>query len=60
MGCGCSVEDITGMDAAPYLDLIVQYITREGFADFFTHAAGLLRMTNASRASIASAVTSIK
>lgn len=60
MGCGCSVEDITGMDAAPYLDLIVQYITREGFADFFTHAAGLLKMTNASRASIVSVATSIK
>lgn len=58
MGCGCSVEEIAGMDAAPYLDLIVQYITREGFADFFTHAAGLLKMTNASRASIVSAVMS--
>jgi len=58
MGCGCSVDDINSMDATPYLNLIVQYVTREGFADFFTHAADLLKMTNASRASIVSAVTS--
>lgn len=58
MGCGCDVSDIANMDADAYLDLIVQYVTREGFSDFFTHATRLLRTAKSSRSSIAYVVTS--
>ena len=57
MGCQRDVSEITAMDANVYLDLIVQYVTREGFSDFFTHAAGLLRTAASSRSSIAHVVT---
>lgn len=41
-GCGATAEEIRNMEANEYLDLIVQYFTREDFADFFMHAFDLL------------------
>ena len=49
MGIGRDREFVENMDAETYIDLIVQYVTREGFSDFFTHARGLLEKTGASR-----------
>ena len=42
------------------ISLIVQYVTREGFSDFFMQAQRLLEKTGASRNSIGSAMTLIK
>lgn len=60
MGTGTDIETIREMPAEDYMDLIVQYVTREGFSDFFTHAARLLGVKSLSPGSIATAVTSIK
>ena len=43
MGTGKTPEAIREMDANDYMELIVTYITREGFRDFFMHAWKLLR-----------------
>lgn len=60
MGIDKDVDFVRNMDANDYLGLLVQYVTREGFADFFTQAQRLLEKTGASRGSIGSAVTLIK
>ena len=60
MGIDKDVDFIRNMDAGDYLELIVQYITREGFSDFFMRARGLLEKTSVSRSSISSVVTLIK
>ena len=60
MGIDKDIEYIRNMDAVDYLNLIVQYVTREGFSDFFMQARRLLEKTGASQNSIASAVTLIK
>lgn len=60
MGIGKDIDYIRNMDAGDYLNLIVQYVTREGFTDFFTQAQRLLEKTGVSRGSIGSVVTSIK
>lgn len=56
MGIDKDIDFVRNMDAADYLNLIVRYVTREGFADFFMQARQLLEKTAASRSSIASAV----
>ena len=60
MGIEKDVSYVRNMDASDYLNLIVQYVTREGFSDFFTQAQNLLEKTGASRGSIVSAATLIK
>ena len=60
MGIEKDVSYVRNMDASDYLNLIVQYVTREGFSDFFTQALNLLEKTGASRSSIGSAMTLIK
>lgn len=60
MGIEKDVSYVRNMDASDYLNLIVQYVTREGFSDFFTQALNLLEKTGASRGSIVSAATLIK
>lgn len=57
---GESVEAVKDLPAQEYLELIVQYVTREDFADFFTFALDLLGKQKSVPNSIASAVTSIK
>ena len=57
---GQDASFIRSMGANDYIDLIVQYVTREEFADFFMHAAKLLQKMEPSQNSIANAVTSIK
>lgn len=49
MGTGESIEAITELPAQDYLELIVTYVTREDFADFFTFAVNLLSKQNSSR-----------
>ena len=51
------IQSVAGTD---YLDLIVQYVTREEFADFFTHAVRLLQKMGSSRSSIANAAMSMR
>lgn len=60
MGIDKDIDFVRNMDANDYLDLIVQYVTREGFSDFFTQALRLLQKTGVSRGSIGSAMTLIK
>ena len=60
MGIDKDIDFVRNMDANDYLDLIVQYVTREEFADFFTQAQRLLEKTGVSRGSIGSAMTLIK
>lgn len=60
MGIDKDINYIREMDAVDYLNLIVQYVTREGFSDFFMQAQNLLEKVGASQNSIASAVTLIK
>lgn len=60
MGIDKDINYIRNMDAGDYLNLIVQYVTREGFSDFFMQAQRLLEKTGASRNSIGSAMTLIK
>lgn len=60
MGIGKDINYIRDMDAGDYLNLIVQYVTREGFSDFFMQARNLLEKVGTSQSSIVSAVTSIK
>lgn len=57
MGCGCEVDDISGMDAIAYVDLIAQYVTRDGFKDFFTHALNLVGIRKQFRAFTGTAET---
>lgn len=52
-GIGKDVAFIRAMDANDYLELIVQFITREEFGDFFARAIKLLRKMNLSQNSIA-------
>lgn len=42
MGTGSTTEEISAMDAIEYIELIEQYIYREGFYDFFMRAWKLL------------------
>ena len=42
IGTGSTVEEISSMDAIEYVELIEQYIYREGFYDFFMRAWRLL------------------
>lgn len=42
-GIGVAVEEIADMDASDYMELITQYVTREGFKDFFTQAWRLVK-----------------
>lgn len=51
MGTGMTVEDIQNMDANKYMELIVAYISREGFRDFFTQAWNLLQGASSSKKS---------
>lgn len=60
MGIEKDINYIRNMDANDYLDLIVRYVTREGFSDFFMQAQNLLDRTGASRGSIVHAATLIK
>lgn len=60
MGIEKDINYVRDMDAGDYLNLIVQYVTREGFSDFFMQARNLLEKTGASRSSIGRAVTLIK
>ena len=60
MGIDKDIDFVRNMDANDYLGLIVQYVTREGFSDFFTQALRLLQKTGVSRGSIGNAVTLIK
>ena len=60
MGIGKDIDYIRNMDAGDYLNLIVQYVTREGFTDFFMQARRLLEKTGGSRSSIGSVATLIK
>ena len=60
MGIEKDIDFIRDMDANDYLGLIVQYVTREGFSDFFMQAQNLLDKTGASRDSIAHVATLIK
>ena len=60
MGIGKDINYIRDMDAGDYLNLIVQYVTREGFSDFFMQARNLLEKVGTSQSSIVSAVTLIK
>ena len=60
MGIGKDIDYIRNMDAGEYLNLIVQYVTREGFTDFFMQARRLLEKTGGSRSSIGSVATLIK
>lgn len=60
MGIEKDINFIRNMDAGDYLNLIVQYVTREGFSDFFMQAQSLLERTGASRGSIVSVATLIK
>lgn len=60
MGIEKDIDFVRNMDAGDYLNLIVQYVTREGFSDFFMQAQSLLEMTGASRGSIGSVATLIK
>lgn len=60
MGIDKDINFVRTMDAGDYLNLIVQYVTREGFSDFFMQARNLLEKTGASRNSIGSAMTLIK
>jgi hypothetical protein len=60
MGIEKDIDFVRNMDAGDYLNLIVQYVTREGFSDFFMQAQSLLQKTGASRGSIVTAVTLIK
>lgn len=60
MGIDKDINFIRNMDAGDYLNLIVQYVTREGFSDFFTQARNLLKKTGVSRNSIGSVATLIK
>ena len=60
MGIDKDINYIKDMDAGDYLNLIVQYVTREGFSDFFTQARNLIEKTGGSRGSIVSAATLIK
>ena len=59
-GIGKDVAFIQSMPANDYLDLIVQFVTREEFADFFMHAMSLLQNMGSSPSSIASAVMSTR
>lgn len=60
MGIDKDINYIKDMDAGDYLKLIVQYVTREGFSDFFMQARNLIEKTGGSRGSIVSAATLIK
>ena len=60
MGIEKDINYVRNMDAGDYLNLLVQYVTREGFSDFFMQARSLLEKTGASRSSIGSAMTLIK
>ena len=51
MGTGQSVEQIMDMDADRYMELIVTYISREGFKDFFTAAWRLVEKVAPSKKS---------
>ena len=60
MGIDKDINYIRNMDAGDYLELIVRYVTREGFTDFFMQARNLLDKMGTSRSSIGSVVTLIK
>ena len=60
MGIEKDIDFVRNMDAGDYINLIVQYVTREGFSDFFMQAQSLLQKTGASRGSIVTAATLIK
>lgn len=60
MGIEKDIDFVKNMDAADYLNLIVQYVTREGFTDFFMQARRLLEKTGTSRGSIGSVATLIR
>ena len=60
MGIDKDINYIKDMDAGDYLNLIAQYVTREGFSDFFMQARNLIEKTGGSRGSIVSAATLIK
>ena len=60
MGIEKDINYVRNMDAGDYLNLLVQYVTREGFKDFFMQARRLLEKTGTSRSSIGPAMTLIK
>lgn len=51
MGIGVEPAEMSTMDANEYLELIVQYITRDGFRDFFMQAWRLLQKMDFSKTS---------
>lgn len=59
-GIGKDLGFIQAMDANTYLELLVQFVTREEFGDFFAHAIKLLQKMNLSQNSIASVATLIR
>ena len=50
-GIGVDIKEIYDMDAAVYMELITQYVTREGFRDFFTQAWNLVKKIKPSKKS---------
>lgn len=48
-GIGTSITAVREMDANDYMELIVAYVTREGFRDFFTQAWKLFQKVSPSR-----------
>ena len=48
-GIGTSVTMIRDMDANEYMELIMAYVTREGFRDFFTQAWRLFQKASPSK-----------
>lgn len=48
-GIGVPVAEIAEMDANDYVELIAQYMSREGFKDFFMRAWKLFQRTSPSR-----------
>jgi len=59
MGTGTSPEAIREMDANDYMTLIVTYVTREGFRDFFMHAWKLLQGASSLKKSSGAAIAAL-
>lgn len=55
-GIGVDIDEIYNMDASVYMELITQYVTREGFRDFFTQAWNLVKKIRPSKKSSGAAM----
>lgn len=58
-GIGKDVAFIRNMDAGEYMELLAQYISRDGFRDFFTQAWRLLSRISPSRKSFGAAMETL-